>query len=79
MGQLCRRSPSSTTATPRPRARVFATLLDKAPAGGPVRTVAATETVGVRNGIARADVAAFLLAQAQTPDSIGTTALITTT
>jgi uncharacterized protein YbjT (DUF2867 family) len=56
---------------------VHATLLDRAPAGTPIRLVGPGEPVGFRNGIARADVAAYLLTLAQSPESIGTTALIT--
>jgi uncharacterized protein YbjT (DUF2867 family) len=57
---------------------VHATLLDKAPAGRTIRTVDANQEIGMRNGIARADVASFLLAQTGTPSTIGTTMLITT-
>lgn len=40
---------------------VYATALDRAPAGGPVRVVMEGDTVGMASGIARADVAEFML------------------
>ncbi|BEP12148.1 NAD(P)H-binding protein [Acidothermaceae bacterium B102] len=42
---------------------VYATGLDKAKPGIPVRVLSPTETVSMSNGIARADVATFLLAE----------------
>jgi putative NADH-flavin reductase len=41
---------------------VYATSLDKAPKGGVVRIVPEDEVVGMKNGIARADVATYMLA-----------------
>lgn len=42
---------------------VYATGLDKAKAGAPVRILGANDTVSMSNGIARADVARFLLSE----------------
>lgn len=42
---------------------VYAARLDKAPAGRAVRIIPLTETVSLKNGIARADVARFMLGE----------------
>jgi uncharacterized protein YbjT (DUF2867 family) len=42
---------------------VYATRLDKARAGSPIRIIPLTETVSAKNGIARADVARFMLGE----------------
>jgi uncharacterized protein YbjT (DUF2867 family) len=46
---------------------VYATGLDKAKAGLPVRIIGPGEKVSMSNGIARADVAAFMLAELSSP------------
>ena len=57
---------------------VYPTGLDKAPAGQPVRVVGTDEQVSAKNGIARADVAAFLLAEAASNAHVRQRLVITT-
>lgn len=56
---------------------VYATPLDKAAPGGKIRIVPETEPVGMSNGIARADVADFMLKTLSSPESIRKSILIT--
>lgn len=56
---------------------VRATALDKVKAGGKVRIVQGEETVGLGNGIARADVASFLLQAVSSKELVRKTVLIT--
>jgi uncharacterized protein YbjT (DUF2867 family) len=58
---------------------VHASLLDKTPAGSPVRQVGPDETLTMANGIARADVASYLLRLLDEPSSVGTAPIITST
>jgi putative NADH-flavin reductase len=57
---------------------VYPTGLDKAPAGQPVRVVGTDEQVSSKNGIARADVATFLLAEAVSNAHVRQRVVITT-
>jgi putative NADH-flavin reductase len=57
---------------------VYATLLNDGPKSGQARIVPEHETVGPTNGIARADVADFMLRQLQEASSIRQSLLITT-
>ena len=57
---------------------VYPTGLDKAPAGQPVRVVGADEQVSAKNGIARADVATFLLDEAASNAHVRQRLVITT-
>lgn len=56
---------------------VYATSLDKAKPGSAVRTIGRDETVSMRNGIARADVARFMLAELTTSGHHRAAVLIT--
>jgi uncharacterized protein YbjT (DUF2867 family) len=56
---------------------VYATRLDTAPAGSPVRVVPADERVSMANGIARADFAQFALDQLSSPETFKQSVLVT--
>jgi putative NADH-flavin reductase len=56
---------------------VYATILDAAKPGGKVRIVQSNETVGMSNGISRADVADFLIKTISQPEYIHKSMLIT--
>ncbi|HWY80074.1 MAG TPA: NAD(P)-binding oxidoreductase [Candidatus Sulfotelmatobacter sp.] len=58
---------------------VYATMLDKIKPGGKVRLVGDNETVSMSNGIARADVADFMIKELTTSEDIHKSVLITVT
>jgi uncharacterized protein YbjT (DUF2867 family) len=57
---------------------IYATSLDKAPAGQRIRIIEPAETVGMKNGIARQDVADFLLSRLKDSTTINKALVITT-
>lgn len=57
---------------------VYATALDRTPSGGKLRIIGSKETAGLNSGIARADVAKFMLDQLAEPKSYKKDILITT-
>jgi putative NADH-flavin reductase len=57
---------------------VYATSLDRAPAGQTVRVIGQNQTVSMSNGIAREDVATFMLNQLDNSSSVKKMVVITT-